>query len=215
MSIVVVELTVPSDKIVLGQVLRDHGDVRIDLTQFVPVGESLVPYFWAETSDEVAFEESVRADDRVASLTRLDDGHERHLYTIEWATDIDGFLDALEAHDLLVEEATGTSETWTFRLRGPDHGNLSSFQETLSEKGIPIEVQRVWNPSDQNANAHGVTAKQREALKLAFTGGYFDVPREENLSDLADDLGITRQSFSRRIARGLHSLLESTIMNRA
>ena len=212
MSIVVAELTVPSDAFVLGQVLQDGGDVHIDLTQFVPTGQSLVPYFWAETADEAAFEESVRADDRVASLTKLDGGRERHLYSIEWATDINGFIAALETHDFIVEKATGTPKTWSFRLRGPDHGNLSSFQQTLADRDIPIEVQRVWNPSDPQADAYGVSAKQGAALKLAFSEGYFDVPRETNLTDLAAHLDITRQSFSRRISRGLYNLLEHTIM---
>ena len=212
MSIAVTELTVPSDAFVLGQVLQDGGDVQIDLTQFVPTGQSLVPYFWAETADKAAFEESVRADDRVATLTKLDGGNERYLYSIEWATDIDGFIAALIDHNLIVEEATGTPETWWFRLRGPDHGNLSSFQQALSDKNIPIEVERVWKPNYPHGDAYGVSAKQREALELAFNGGHFTVPRETNLTDLAEDLHITPQSLSRRISRGLHSLLANTIM---
>lgn len=213
MSIVVAELTVSADKIVLGQVLRNHQDVHIELTQFVPLGESLVPYFWAETEDVTEFEESVRADDRVGTLTRLDGGHGRHLYNIEWATEIDGFIATLTEHNLLVEKATGTPETWTFQIRGPDRGNLSSFQQELNDKDIPIEVTRVWSPDTPHANGYGVTAKQQEALELAFSEGYFNVPRETNLSDLAERLSITRQSLSRRIGRGLHSLLENTMLD--
>lgn len=212
MSIVVAEFTVPGDAFLIGRVLRDHGGVRIDLTQFVPVSDTLVPYFWAETTDAAAFEESVRAHDRVASLTNLDGGHERHLYYIDWAGEMDGFIAALNEHNLLVEEATGTTESWQFRVRGPDRGNLSSFQDALRERDIPVEIGRVWNPSDPGIDAYGVTPKQHEALKLAFEGGYFAVPRGTNLSELAADLGITRQSLSRRIDRGLHGLLANTIL---
>ena len=106
MSIVVAEFTITSDVFVLGQILRSHEDVRVDLTQFVPLGEALVPYFWAETDDVPAFEESVRSDDRVASLSKLDGGHGRHLYSIEWATEIDGLIAAVTEHDLIVEAAT-------------------------------------------------------------------------------------------------------------
>ena len=101
-SIVVAEFTISSDVFVLGQVLRNHEDVRVDLTQFVPLGDALVPYFWAETDDMPAFEELVRSDDRVASLTRLNGCHGRHLYSIEWATDIGGFIAAVTEHDLIV-----------------------------------------------------------------------------------------------------------------
>ena len=153
MSIVVAEFTISSDVFVLGQVLRNHEDVRVDLTQFVPLGDALVPYFWAETDDVPAFEESVRSDDRVASLTKLNGSHGRHLYSIEWATDIDGFIAAVTEHDLIVEAATGNRESWEFRVRGSGRDTLSSFQQTLRESDIPIQVERVWNPGDSQAEA--------------------------------------------------------------
>ena len=212
MSIVVAEFTISSDVFVLGQVLRNHEDVRVDLTQFVPLGDALVPYFWAETDDVRAFEESVRSDDRVASLTRLNGGHGRHLYSIEWATDIDGFIAAVTEHDLIVEAATGNHECWEFRVRGSGRDTLSSFQQTLRESDIPIQVERIWNPGDSRAEAYGVTAKQREALALAAAEGYFAVPRETNLTDLAEELDITRQSLSRRMARGQGTLLNNTLL---
>ena len=212
MSIVVAEFTISSDVFVLGQVLQNHEDVRVDLTQFVPLGDALVPYFWAETDDVRAFEESVRSDDRVASLTKLNGCHGRHLYSIEWAADIDGFITAVTEHDLIVEAATGNRECWEFRVRGSGRDTLSSFQQTLRESDIPIQVERVWNPGDSRAEAFGVTAKQREALALAAAEGYFAVPRETNLTDLADELDITRQSLSRRMARGQRTLLNNTLL---
>lgn len=63
-----------------------------------------------DTSDPDSFEQSVRPDDRVASLVRLDDGPGQYLYSIEWAATIDGFLQALDEHGLLVESAVGTAE---------------------------------------------------------------------------------------------------------
>jgi predicted DNA binding protein len=38
------------------------------------------------------------------------------------------------------------------------------------------------------------------------------VPRETNLTDLADELDITRQSLSRRMARGQRTLLNNTLL---
>ncbi len=47
MSIVVTEVSIPTDSFEVGTILQDN-DYHIDLTQFVPVGESCIPYFWAE-----------------------------------------------------------------------------------------------------------------------------------------------------------------------
>ncbi|WP_227380897.1 bacterio-opsin activator domain-containing protein [Haladaptatus halobius] len=213
MSIVTAEFSVASDAFVLGQILQDGEDVQIDLTHFVPIETALVPYFWVETSDFEGFETTVRADERVASLTALDGGSNKTLYQIEWATEIDGLLAALQEHDLIVEEATGTAESWRFRIRGSDHGNLSSFQQTCHEHDVPIEVHRVWNPNESDLDRYGLSDKQRKAVELAFTDGYFAVPRETTLGELGQTVGITGQSFARRLARGLQSLIAETLLS--
>lgn len=214
MTIVLVELSVESDSFGLGRVLRDGGDVHIDLARFVPTGEALVPYFWLETTDEGAFEKSVRANDQVTSLTPLDSGSNRTLYRIEWTDKPDGFLSLVMEHDLLVEEGSGTADRWQFRLRGPDHENLASFQKSLRERGISVEIHRVWKPDESSDDSYRLTAKQREALELAFAEGYFEVPRNASLASLGEQLDVTPQSLSRRIRRGLHAVLKNTVMNR-
>ena len=204
-----------SDAFTLGQILQNGEDVQIDLTHFVPIEETLIPYFWAETSNPDAFETAVRADEHVASLTKLDNGSDKALYQIEWATELDGLLAALRKHDLIVEEAAGSAESWRFHVRGPDHGNLTAFQQTCREHDVPIEVHRVRNPNDPDANRYGLSEKQCEAVELAFTDGYFAVPRETTLGDLGDTVGITGQSFARRLTRGLHSLVAETQMTKS
>lgn len=44
MSIVTVRLSVPSESLEFGQILHNGGDVRIELTQFVPTGGTIVPH---------------------------------------------------------------------------------------------------------------------------------------------------------------------------
>ncbi|WP_231188337.1 helix-turn-helix domain-containing protein [Haladaptatus sp. DYF46] len=214
MSAVTVEFIVPTDRFILGNVLQNGGDVSIELTQFVPIEQTLVPYFWAETADQDAFEQSVRADERVASLIPLDKGPKKKLYQIEWTRNIDHMLAAFREHDLIVEGATGTNETWRFTVRGPDHGNLSAFQQTCADYDIPLEIQRVWKPGKPSAAEYGITDKQREAIEYAFSDGYFNVPRETSLGELGEAVGITGQSFARRLRRGLYSLIKSTVMDK-
>ena len=53
-----------------------------------------------------------------------------------------------------------------------------------------------------------MTAKQREALALAAAEGYFAVPRETNLTDLADKLDITRHPPRERLTCDLQFVRE-------
>jgi predicted DNA binding protein len=47
-----------------------------------------------------------------------------------------------------------------------------------------------------------LTARQRETLRLAHERGYFEIPREVTLDDLADELGVSNQAVSERLRRG-------------
>lgn len=212
MTDLTLEVSVPSDAFDLGEILQ-HGAVsRVELVQFVPMGESLAPYFHVETGDQEAFERDVRADERVAELTHHDGTAGKHLYSVEWAGDLDGFLASLRDHDLLIERGVGNGTRWRFRLRGADHGNVSSFQETLQEHGIPLEIRRVQQISESGDDTYGVTDKQREVLQRAYDTGYFEVPKQTSLDPIAEELDISTQAISGRLNRGLDNLLENTIV---
>lgn len=209
MSIVVTEVSVPTDAFEVGTILRDH-EYSIELTQFVPTGESCIPYFWVETDDAEEFERTVEADDRVDNLTALDASGTRTLYKIDWAEQPDGFLVTAADHDLLVEDAVGDEDRWRFRLRSPDRANLASFQQAVFDGDVPMYVHRIWNP--ETDDPYGLTETQRETLELAFAEGHFDVPRDTSLDDLGETLGVSRQSVSRRLRQGLHNLLAATLV---
>lgn len=190
-------------------------DARIELTQFVPVGESLLPFFWVDTDaleNRERFEREVKNDRRVAAFDRLDGAVDRTLYRLEWTAAIDGFLDVLADGDLIVERgfARAGTDAWTIRLRALDHEALSRFQHRCSEHGVEFDVRRLTHDPAEEGNPYGLTAKQREALTLAFDAGYFEVPRTVSLSGLADRLDISRQAYTRRLNRALRNYLETT-----
>ena len=212
---VLATIAIDADGFALGEVLSD-GDTgaQVELTQLVPTADSLVPYFWVtHGADHDAFERHVRADPRVARLANLDGGVDRTLYRIEWVDDLDGFLDALSDHALFVERASGTAEEWLFRIRADTREALSAFNQACSEIGVSLNIRRIsLNPALSDSTLHGITDKQIEALTLAFEGGYFHVPREISQTELADQVGISRQAYSRRLNRALDSLVSNTVM---
>lgn len=209
---VIATIAVESDQFELGQVLDTRQDLRVDLTQFVPINGMLAPYFWVEDDGNEVFEADVRSDPRVKELTALNGVVDYTLYRIEWVEGIDGLLDTLAEHEILVERGVGTDSTWIFRLRSESREALSRFQNDCIEKGITVEIRRlVDNPDDPDTNRFELTTKQHEAVMMALEEGYFDVPRHASLTDLAEIVGISRQAFSRRLNRGLRGLLVNTL----
>jgi predicted DNA binding protein len=210
---VVARIAIDAEDFVIGRVLS-HTSTRIKLTQLVPINDALTPYFWKETDgDREAFERTVRADDHVKSLTDLDGRVGARLYHIEWEGEINGVLSALQTHGILVEEAKSSSsgDRWLFHLRAWDQGELSGFQQACFDHDVALDVQRVHhNPtgSMEDGIGRGLTEKQREALLLALREGYFDVPRRATQTDIADELGVARQSFARLLKRAQRTVFE-------
>ena len=207
-------IAVDAAEFAIGQVL-DHTTTRIELTQFVPMNGGLTPYFWKEADGEkAAFEQRVRADERVASLTDLDGRVGAHLYHIEWASEMDGFLSAVHDADILVEDGHTTQEgqRWLFRLRAWDREELSAFQQACFDHDVPLDIRRVHHNPDtgpaEGPIGHRLSDKQREALVLALQQGYFEIPRGTSQTALAEEVGITRQSFSRRLKRAQRTVFE-------
>lgn len=212
---VIASLSIDADDFVLGEVLA-ATTTRIQLTQFVPVDNQLIPYFWKEhDGDRETFEQSVRDHPAVAGLANLDGRVNSHLYRIDWTDEVNGFLTVLRERNILIEEASTTNgETWLFRLRAIDQAELSAFQEACYDHDVPLDIRRViHNPDmpEQIRSLVGVTPKQQEALTLALERGYFNVPGDVSADELGEELNISSQAFSRRLQRGHQSILTNLL----
>ncbi|HEX9340971.1 MAG TPA: helix-turn-helix domain-containing protein [Thermoplasmata archaeon] len=56
-----------------------------------------------------------------------------------------------------------------------------------------------------------LTARQREVLSLAWTLGYFDIPAKVGLGKLAELTGLSRNTVSQHLRRGLRRILRETL----
>lgn len=59
---------------------------------------------------------------------------------------------------------------------------------------------------------YGLTPRQRETLVEALQRGFYDVPRNVNMTELADTLEITQQSLSSRLRRAHAMLVQNTLV---
>lgn len=226
-------ITLPATDFALGEVLNETG-VHIELPQFVVIADSLVPYLWVNDADHdyELFMEQVEADDRVERLQIVDDLSEKTLYRIEWVRGINDLLDLVIEHDIWIEQAntlsteeqvdgrapvatnigTGT-DIWRFQLRAPARDAVAAFYDACSEQGMELGIQQIVSSRERSEGGQwNLTEKQYEAVMAAYDEGYFAVPRTTSLADLADEFGISHQAFSRRLMRGINSLLTHTLM---
>lgn len=72
---------------------------------------------------------------------------------------------------------------------------LAELSETFDELGIAYEVESVQEFSEDRDDAL-LTNRQQEVLGVAYDAGYYDTPRESNLTQVAESLDVTKATCS-------------------
>lgn len=210
---VIVEFTLPTDSFIFGSALKTAEGMEISLEEIVPMVDGAMPYFWATGADFETFERHVLDDTNVEGITQLDRVDDSGLYRVSWTATEDDLLDGLVESEAVVLEAYSDG-AWHFRVRFPDHDLLGQFYNFCTDHDISIHVARVYTLTEASraGRTFDLTPEQREALLLAVRRGYFAVPRESNLTEIAEELAISQQAVSKRVRRGAHKVLAKALL---
>lgn len=213
---VIVEFTIPTEEFAFGSVLVTSEGVEISLEEIVPTETVPIPYFWVTGEDFDAFERSVLSDPNVREIVQFDRIDETALYRVDWHTDTLGLLDGLVETNAVVLEAYSDGG-WHFRIRFPNHDLLGQFYNFCTDNEISIDIGRVYTLAEASraGRAFDLTPEQREAIVLAVRLGYFNVPRETDLSEIATRLDISQQAASKRVRRGADKVLRTSLLTPA
>ncbi|WP_232701250.1 helix-turn-helix domain-containing protein [Halobacterium wangiae] len=222
---VMAEFTVPASEFVLAETLTSSPEMRIEIKRVVGGTEFVTPYFWATEGDFETFEEALRADDNVRDLLTLEEHEEpkeatdrtdeERFYRVTWGTNVPNLVTAVsDSKATVLEAVSGDGGEWEVKVLFPDETALSEFHDYISEHDFDLDVTRVYRPDNPQEQAeYGLTAAQQEALEAAYNAGYFAVPRDRTLTELAEDLGISRNALSTRLRRGHRNLLANTVLH--
>ncbi|MDG5774907.1 bacterio-opsin activator domain-containing protein [Haloarculaceae archaeon H-GB2-1] len=208
---VIADVTVPANSFPLGRVLMEMSDIEIELERIVPLQEAIIPLFWISGGDPETIEARLHEHPQTETVTELTTADDATLYEVHWSPDINGLIQALIDTRAKILEATGTADTWDFRLRFTAHEDLSAFNMALTEDDIPVTLRHIYNPTlpeEQSA----LSSDQRETLLTAYRHGYFKVPRGTTLRDLAETEEISDSALSQRIRRGVDALVEQALL---
>lgn len=208
---VVVELRLPPDEFALGALFAHRSEARIELERIVPTGEGAMPFFWVAAADPTFVTDVTLENTPVSSVEIVREIGNSALYRAVWSSEQRGIHGILTDQGVTLLDAEGCSDGWSFRIRFPDHEATTRFREACDEQSISYEVHRIYSLTELSTDGHGLTDEQREALVAAFERGYFRVPRETSLSELAEQLEISPQAASGRLRRGLERMLDGTL----
>lgn len=213
----IAELDVPQDTFLFPEAVEATGDVRIDVVRVIDEAATAAPFVWAYGDAIDEFEAALDADPAVAHVESFDEGanddDSERLYRITANGRRPPLLTAIDDVDGTMLEASYHQDQWALTVIVPDRSALADLHEYASERGIGLELRRVYAPHERHhRGAYGITEEQFEALVAAYHAGYFEVPRNRTLSAIADELDISANALSARLRRGLRRLLASTIV---
>jgi hypothetical protein len=224
----VVRLEVPAGGFILEETLETVPDAEFAFENVVESGANAVlPLVWARTPERSAAElEAALADDssveRASLLTGVDD---RRLYRMDW-DDRAELLVRITAHSrATLLDLSGTADGWSLDLLYPSRDEVSDSLAFFESHDVSFDVRSIRDvdgdreagnaPDADGAGTlknYGLSEKQAAALEVACERGYFEVPREMVMKDLADEVDVSHQALSERLRRGCKSLLENTVM---
>lgn len=187
----------PGERFVLSEMI-DLPTVDIEIERLVAhAGEGLTPYFRIAADDFDTVECRLAADPTVEDLDRLDAFDGERFYRAHWVSGSEGLMAALKETEGAIMEATFHERGWEVRLLFADRDDLTTFFERCRDEfGFDIDLVRVFDRSDPEAyDEYGLIAPQRDALTIALEKGYFEVPKQCTITEIAEEIDVAPQRY--------------------
>lgn len=210
---IIVQGTIPAAEFVLAETLTALPTAVFKCERLVISGDKAVmPLLWVNDGEAEEVSQALAADPTVETVELLSTVDGEHLYRMEWIGQIDLILQMLTSSKATIMDASGTGEQWFFRILYPSRDALSQTTEFGEEHGLTFDITTIRELDGEPAGRYGLTEAQYEALAQAVESGYYNIPRENNLEDVAAALDISHQALSERIRRATLALIEDTIL---
>lgn len=199
-----------SPDLALGPTLETMPTLAVELErQYAIDPDRPVSFCRVRTDSLERFEHALDRDETIASFDRIDRAAETGLYRLcRSDTDVvQAYREWVAAGGELLE-CHGSNGRWSVEMRFPDRASFGRYHDFLETEGVSLEVRRLAeNDLSSTDEETELTESQREALRLAYEHGFFEVPRETGLAEIADRLDISTQAVSERLRRGQAKLV--------
>ncbi|WP_049902592.1 helix-turn-helix domain-containing protein [Halococcus agarilyticus] len=206
-------IRIPAEEFALAETLSRVSGVGFETVRVVAQDDDRVlPLVWAQTSDEDALERALADDPSVENEQLLADLAGERLYRMDWVANIETVVYALLEHDGTVLSASGRKDGWHLRILFPDRNSLSATHEFATDNGVTISLERVTDLNEGRGSQFSLTERQHQALLAAYERGYYEVPQEVTMEELADEFGVSAQAVSQRLHRAYRNLIENALV---
>ncbi|AGB30861.1 Bacterio-opsin activator HTH domain protein [Natrinema pellirubrum DSM 15624] len=206
-----------SPSLVLGPTLDALPSLEVALErQYALDPARPIAFCWTRCRNRKRLERALAADPTVARFDRIASGDDRDRYRLQRSeTNVVGAYRQWVAAGGELLECRGADGRWNVEMRFPDRTSFGRYHDFLVDEGVSVELRRLAETDARSRRAGDptLTDRQREALALAHERGFFEVPRETDLAEIAAQLEISNQAVSERLRRGQARLVESHVVD--
>lgn len=210
---IIAELDVTSPRVVLGPTLASDCDVTV-YAERLPVSHEGSTWFHVTVlaADFEAFEDALATDPTVADSEVFAAYGDRRTYRLTIAPDVPVMTEHVASFGDELLDLRSTADGWRVRIRTTDRGSIRDFLDFCAEQDIDCRLARVFAASDPVGEmALPVERDAFEILAAAYDAGYFEVPREASLADLAETFGVSESTMSVRLRRAFGHVVGSLV----
>ena len=159
--------------------------------------------------------ENLSALDGILETTLLGETSDGIVYqlTVELEESISEAFKSEHIDATQLESTTITDNQWREKKLFRDYESFNEFRQSCENHDISLEpVSITSDPSVSDSLAEsGLTERQREALSLALSRGYYESPRKVTAQELAEEFDISQPAMSSLLRRGERQLLSSSL----
>lgn len=208
---------VPASEFALAETLSSVPDMELEVDRIVETADDRVmPLLWVRGADPTTVSTVIKDDPSVQNVEQLsifEDGeHQEQLYRMEWVSEIELVLQVLTTPEATIREAYGEGESWFLQMFYPTRDTLTETIDYCKDNDLTFDIESIHEMEGNPSGRYGLSEVQHRALTAAAEAGYYHVPRDTTLQELAADLDVSHQALSERLRRAIDTLLAETVL---
>lgn len=170
-----------------------------------------MPCLWVAHDEFGEVDDALAADPSVETLVETEEFDREKFYQLEWTDEVIDRVNTYIDKEGSILRAEATTEGWEVRIRFANRDQFDTFRDTLSQQGHSFTLLDLTEPGSPRQSFGELTPDQRDALVAAHAAGYFTVPRETTIQELAEELDMSHQSLSELLRRGMEKLVDGML----
>ncbi|WP_394742881.1 helix-turn-helix domain-containing protein [Natronococcus roseus] len=209
---VVAEFTISADAFALEHTFEAVPDATVEIERLATHSrEWVMPFLWVTSDDLEAVERALEADPDIEEVQTLNVADGIGYFNVHWSEHLQQLIDEIVDQHGIIQETEAKDGRWYLKLKFVDESVLEEFEAHFRGRDRAFELQRLYRGIEPKERRYDLTPEQREVLTTAQEMGYFEVPRETQIEELAAELGISTNSVSQRLRRATDNLVGNTL----